>query len=389
MATTKNLCAQIPIALHERVSEERDRLGQTTSEYIANLIQDYYNMMENQKGGIQMTEKGRTMAFQIPEELFQRIKRHLERETLRTGKKLTQRDFVLNLITQALDEADAESAAEQDFPAEAPAEARVDDEATPADTDTPDEESAVYAEIKALASGNPMIKEKMDLDIEVSKLKLLKSNHLSQRYALEDAISKTFPKNIAEAQERISGYEADIAAVKENTHPNADGFSPLVLMGVPHTDKKEAGAALLTMCQTMLSPEATQIGSYRGLTLELAFDTFAREYRLTMIGQLRHTVTLGTDVFGNLQRMDNALEGLPIKEQACREQLSNLQTQLETAKAEVQKPFPREEELTTKTARLEELNTLLNLDHKEPEIVDTEPDEDQRPPERRRPQLER
>lgn len=252
-----------------------------------------------------------------------------------------------------------------------------------------DEQALSYAEIKALASGNPMIKEKMDLDIEVSKLKLLKSNHLSQRYALEDAISKTFPKNIAEAQERISGYEADIAAVKENTHPNADGFSPLVLMGVPHTDKKEAGAALLTMCQTMLSPEATQVGSYRGLTLELAFDTFAREYRLTMIGQLRHTVTLGTDVFGNLQRMDNALEGLPIKEQACREQLSNLQTQLETAKAEVQKPFPRETELNTKTARLEELNSLLNLDHKEPEIVDAEPDEDQRPPERRRPQLER
>ena len=252
-----------------------------------------------------------------------------------------------------------------------------------------DEQALSYAEIKALASGNPMIKEKMDLDIEVSKLKLLKSNHLSQRYALEDAISKTFPKNIAEAQERISGYEADIAAVKENTHPNADGFSPLVLMGVPHTDKKEAGAALLTMCQAMLSPEATQIGSYRGLTLELAFDTFAREYRLTMIGQLRHTVTLGTDVFGNLQRMDNALEGLPIKEQACREQLSNLQTQLETAKAEVQKPFPREAELNTKTARLEELNSLLNLDHKEPEIVDAEPDEDQRPPERRRPQMER
>ena len=252
-----------------------------------------------------------------------------------------------------------------------------------------DEQALSYAEIKALASGNPMIKEKMDLDIEVSKLKLLKSNHLSQRYALEDAISKTFPKNIAEAQERISGYEADIAAVKENTHPNADGFSPLVLMGVPHTDKKEAGAALLTMCQTMLSPEATQIGSYRGLTLELAFDTFAREYRLTMIGQLRHTVTLGTDVFGNLQRMDNALEGLPIKEQTCREQLSNLQTQLETAKVEVQKPFPREAELNTKTARLEELNSLLNLDHKEPEIVDAEPDEAPRPRERPSTQMER
>ena len=252
-----------------------------------------------------------------------------------------------------------------------------------------DEQALSYAEIKALASGNPMIKEKMDLDIEVSKLKLLKSNHLSQKYALEDAISKGFPKQIAETQARIAGYGADIATVKENTHPNEDGFSPLTLAGVTHADKKEAGAALLTMCQTMLSPEATQIGSYRGLTLELSFDTFAREYRLTMIGQLRHTVTLGTDVFGNLQRMDNALEGLPIKEQACREQLSNLQTQLETAKAEVQKPFPREAELNTKTARLEELNTLLNLDHKEPEIVDAEPDEDQRPPERRRPQLER
>ena len=252
-----------------------------------------------------------------------------------------------------------------------------------------DEQALSYAEIKALASGNPMIKEKMDLDIEVSKLKLLKANHLSQKYALEDAISKGFPKQIAETQARIAGYGADIATVKENTHPNGDGFSPLTLAGVTHADKKEAGAALLTMCQTMLSPEATQVGSYRGLTLELAFDTFAREYRLTMIGQLRHTVTLGTDVFGNLQRMDNALEGLPIKEQACREQLSNLQTQLETAKAEVQKPFPREAELNTKTARLEELNSLLNLDHKEPEIVDAEPDEDQRPPERRRPQLER
>ena len=252
-----------------------------------------------------------------------------------------------------------------------------------------DEQALSYAEIKALASGNPMIKEKMDLDIEVSKLKLLKANHLSQKYALEDTISKGFPKQIAETQARIAGYGADIATVKENTHPNGDGFSPLTLAGVTHADKKEAGAALLTMCQTMLSPEATQIGSYRGLTLELAFDTFAREYRLTMIGQLRHTVTLGTDVFGNLQRMDNALEGLPIKEQTCREQLSNLQTQLETAKAEVQKPFPREAELNTKTARLEELNSLLNLDHKEPEIVDAEPDEDQRPPERRRPQMER
>ena len=238
--------------------------------------------------------------------------------------------------------------------------------------DDVDEQALSYAEIKALASGNPLIKEKMDLDIEVSKLKLLKSNHLNQRYSLEDAISKTFPKQIAETQARIAGYGADIAAIKENTHPNADGFSPLVLAGTTCADKKEAGAALLTMCQNMLSPEATQIGSYRGLTLELSFDSFSQEYRLTMAGQLRHTVTLGTDVFGNLQRMDNALEALPIKEQTCREQLSNLQTQLETAKAEVQKPFPREEELKAKSARLEELNALLNMDNKAPEPVQEE-----------------
>ena len=141
MATTKNLCAQIPIDLHERVSEERERLGQTTSEYITNLIQEYYDMIENQKGGIQMTEKGRTMAFQIPEELFQRIKRHLERETLRNGKKLTQRDFVLNLITQALDEADAENTAEQNAPTEASVAPRVADVTAPADTDIPDEDT--------------------------------------------------------------------------------------------------------------------------------------------------------------------------------------------------------------------------------------------------------
>ena len=233
--------------------------------------------------------------------------------------------------------------------------------------DDVDEQALSYAEIKALASGNPLIKEKMDLDIEVSKLKLLKSNHLNQRYSLEDAISKTFPKQIAESQARIAGYGADIAAIKENTHPNADGFSPLVLAGTTYADKKEAGSALLTMCRNMLSPEAMQIGSYRGLMLELSFDSFSQEYRLTMAGQLRHTVTLGTDIFGNLQRMDNALEALPIKEQTCREQLSNLQTQLETAKVEVQKPFPREEELKAKTVRQEELNALLNMDNKEPE----------------------
>ena len=254
-----------------------------------------------------------------------------------------------------------------------------------------DDQALSYAEIKALASGNPLIKEKMDLDIELTKLKLLKSSHLSQRYSMEDAISKTFPKSIAETQERLAGYGADIAAVKAHTAPNEDGFSPMTLAGKVYTEKKAAGAELLVMCQNMLTPEAMQIGSYRGLTLELSFDSFSQEYRLTMIGQLRHVVTLGTDVFGNIQRMDNLLESLPLKEQACREKLSDLHNQLETARVEVLKPFPREEELQAKLARLEELNALLNMDKREPEIVaETEaPDNSQQPPTRKTTELER
>ena len=252
-----------------------------------------------------------------------------------------------------------------------------------------DEQALSYAEIKALASGNPLIKEKMDLDIEVSKLKLLKGNHLSQRYALEDAISKTFPKSIAETQERLAGYGADITTVREHTAPNADGFSPMTLAGKVYAEKKAAGTELLTLCQNMLTPEPMQIGLYRGLTLELSFDSFSQEYRLAMIGQLRHVVTLGTDVFGNIQRMDNLLETLPVKEQACKEKLSELHTQMETAKAEVSKPFPREEELKTKLARLEELNALLNMDKHEPEVIgDTEMPEEQ-PPARKTTELER
>lgn len=254
-----------------------------------------------------------------------------------------------------------------------------------------DDQALSYAEIKALASGNPLIKEKMDLDIEVTKLKLLKSSHLSQRYSMEDAISKTFPKSIAETQERLAGYGADIAAVKAHTAPNEDGFSPMTLAGKVYTEKKAAGAELLLLCQNMLTPEAMQIGSYRGLVLELSFDSFSQEYRLTMIGQLRHVVTLGTDVFGNIQRMDNLLESLPLKEQACREKLSDLHNQLETARVEVLKPFPREEELQTKLARLEELNALLNMDKREPEVVaETEAsDNSQQSPTRKTTELER
>ncbi|MEG1242470.1 MAG: helicase, partial [Oscillospiraceae bacterium] len=169
----------------------------------------------------------------------------------------------------------------------------------------------------------------------------------------------------AEHRERLSGYGADIAMAQKNTHPNADGFSPMVLTGTTYAEKKEAGSALLALCHNMLTPDATTVGSYRGFPLELCFDSFSQEYRLTMLGALRNPVPLGTDIFGNLQRLDNALETLPVKEQSCRERLEELGKQLETAKEEVQRPFSKEEELTRKLTRLEELNALLNMDGKD------------------------
>lgn len=239
-----------------------------------------------------------------------------------------------------------------------------------------DEQALSYAEIKALASGNPMIKEKMDLDIEVSKLKLLKGSHLSQRYALEDAIAKRFPQDIADQRLRANAYAADQKTIQENTHPNEDGFSPMSLAGKTYVDKKAAGSALLELCHSMVAPEAIEIGSYRGLKLELSFETFSQEYRLGLVGKLRHPVTMGSDVFGNIQRIDNALEQYPQKEATCRERLAELERQMETAKKEVQEPFARELELLQKTARLEELNALLNLDQKET-VEDPEAGDDQ------------
>lgn len=229
-----------------------------------------------------------------------------------------------------------------------------------------DEQALSYAEIKALATGNPMIKEKMQLDADVSKLKMLKGSHLSQRYALEDKIIRYFPKEMAESKERFEGYGSDIQTVKENTMPNKDGFSSMTLFGKTYAEKKEAGSELLSCCHNLLSPEATIIGSYRGLDLELSFESFSQEYRLSMVGRLRHTVSLGTDIYGNLQRMDNLLESLPVKQETTKNHWEDVQKQLATAKAEVQQPFVREEELKSKTARLEELNALLNMDNKAP-----------------------
>lgn len=243
-----------------------------------------------------------------------------------------------------------------------------------------DETALSYAEIKALCSGNPEIKEKMDLDVAVSRLKLLKANHLSQRYALEDQIIKEFPQRISAYEQRIEAYKEDMERLAENTKPNTDGFSPMIVEGITFTEKKAAGSAILEACQNMTSPAAVPVGRYRGFAMELSFDTLTRNYKVSLIDSLTHTAVLGTDIFGNIQRMDNLLEGFEDQMHNTEAQLENVKVQLENARAEVEKPFPQEEELQQKTARLNELNIKLNMDKRENEIVDGDRDEDEKSP---------
>ena len=238
-----------------------------------------------------------------------------------------------------------------------------------------DETALSYAEVKALCTGNPYIKEKMDLDIGVQRLKMLKASHLSQRYALEDKIAKVFPDQIAALEQKISGYKSDIELREAQTMPNEDGFSSMEVEGTAYIEKKAAGSALLAAAHNMTSPDAIPIGMYRGFAMVLSFDTFAKEYRLNLKGQLSHSISLGTDLFGNIQRIDNMLAGLESDLRQCEAQLDIARVQLSNAKAAVNKPFPQEDELKTKLARLDELNILLNLDKRENEIVDGEPDE--------------
>lgn len=233
-----------------------------------------------------------------------------------------------------------------------------------------DETALSYAEIKALCTGNPYIKEKMDLDIDVQRLRLMKASHLSQRYALEDKIIKEFPQQIASFEQMIAGLKADMARVKEHTHPNEDGFSPMVIENVCHSSKKAAGSAILEVCSNMTSPDPIPLGMYRGFSLKLHFDSMKREFVITMQGELSYPVTLGTDIFGNIQRLDNAIDTFPERLARCEAQLDNVHQQLEAAKIEAEAPFPQEDELKKKSARLDELNILLNLDKKENEIVD-------------------
>lgn len=191
-------------------------------------------------------------------------------------------------------------------------------------------------------------------------------------YALEDQIIKEFPQKIKSLEQRIEGYKADMTQLVQNTIPNEDGFSPMIMAGGTVTDKKAAGEAIIGLCKSMTNPDPIHIGEYRGFDMELFFDSFSREYKITLKHELRHTVTLGTDIFGNIQRLDNSLNSFQEKLTACEAQLENTKVQLENAKLEVQKPFPQEDELKTKTARLNELNAMLNLDKRENEIVDGE-----------------
>ncbi|MBD8979421.1 MAG: helicase [Clostridiales bacterium] len=238
-----------------------------------------------------------------------------------------------------------------------------------------DETALSYAEIKMLATGNPYIKEKMDLDIQVQKLRLLKSNFLSEKYALEDKIIKFYPQEIARRTDTIEGLKSDIERAKQHPKPLDDNFIGMTVKGVFYSEKADAGNAILNACQAMTSPDPVPLGEYRGFQTELSFDTFEKEYKVKLKGELGYSVSLGTDTFGNITRLDNALEGLPKRLEMNEQELENVKTQYETAKVDVEKPFNQEEELKTKTARLNELNALLNVDKRENEIVGGEPDE--------------
>jgi len=253
-----------------------------------------------------------------------------------------------------------------------------------------DETALSYAEVKALATGNPYIKEKMDLDIQVSKLKLLKANHLSQRYALEDRLLKHYPQQIKSTQERIAGYEKDLILYEKHNalEPVCEGaedskFAGMTVKGVHYTEKAKAGAAILEACKLMTSPEPQELGCYMEFPMMFSFDGFNKQYQITLRGAMSHTVTLGTDTHGNITRLNNVLAEIPKKLEYCREQLKTLHQQIETAKQEVNIPFEKDEELQTKSARLSELNILLNMDKHDNEMLDGEPDENVDVPEKK------
>ena len=232
-----------------------------------------------------------------------------------------------------------------------------------------DETALSYAEIKMLATGNPYIKEKMDLDIQVQKLRMLKSNFLSERYSLEDKVLKDFPRDIARYTSRIDGFVKDIATAKQNPKSIADTFVGMIVNGVRYDEKADAGQAIIDVCKTLSDSNTYPLGEYRGFKMEVHYEPFSHQHRVEIKGAISHQGVLGSDPLGNITRIDNVIDGLEKVLENEKAELSNTQKQLEIAKEQLQKPFSRDDELKQKEARLSELNALLNVDKKENEIV--------------------
>ena len=239
--------------------------------------------------------------------------------------------------------------------------------------DDVDETALSYAEIKALCAGDPRIKEKMDLDIEVAKLRLMKADYQSNQFKLEDQILKQYPEEIRQAQERAKGYRADMALLEAHPLPK-DGFVGMAIKEKRIADKEEAGKMLLEACR--LSPHDMELGEYRGMKMTVDYDSYRQEVKLVLRGEMSHTVTMGTDVYGNLTRIENALANMPQKLEKAEERIAELERQTEQARAELGKPFAQEKELEAKAARLAELNAALNIDEKRKEPMEKRPMKD-------------
>ena len=246
-----------------------------------------------------------------------------------------------------------------------------------------DEVALSFAEVKMLATGDARFKEKMDLDIQVSKLRVLKQSYLSEHYDLEDRVLKYYPQTIKEYEERIAGYENDVALAEQHKPQGEDKFCPMTLKGMTYTEKADAGEMLLAICKDYPMSAPTEIGSYRGFRIEIYYDTVNAHYCMNLCGKAKHKVDLGADALGNLTRIENELSKLPARLEAAKTKKAETIAQLETAKEEIKKPFTFEDELKEKTERLNALNIELNLNEKDTSVMDTEPEQTEEQPERK------
>lgn len=246
-----------------------------------------------------------------------------------------------------------------------------------------DEFALSFAEVKMLATGDARFKEKMDLDIQVSKLRVLKQSYLSEHYDLEDRVLKYYPQTIKEYEERIAGYENDAALAEQHKPQGEDKFCPMTLKGVTYTEKADAGEMLLAICKDYPMSAPTEIGSYLGFQMEIYYDTVNAHYCMNLCGKAKHKVDLGADALGNLNRIENELSKLPARLEAAKTKKAETIAQLETAKEEIKKPFAFEDELKEKAERLNALNIELNLNEKDTSVMDTEPEQTEEQPERK------